>query len=152
MTSSETVCEVAAWCETAERLVGGGDIMGAAAALNAALAVDPLADESRTRIARCGEAIAGRLACAPVIDEATRTLLLIAARTARIQYGLLGDWQAIRRAESGLANASLVAGELDSALRHARQGVELCAVDEASDAERSAAHALLDRILAAQGT
>ena len=133
-------------CSAAELAAAEGSIGDAAGALNAALALADLSANEHQRLAACGEAIAARLETAPAFDEATRTLLLIAAKTARVHSGLAGDWPGARRAEHRLARAHLAIGDTAAALRHARQNLELCEAGEAGEDERRSARELLERI------
>ncbi len=135
-------------CDTAERSAAAGAILAAAAALDSALALDGLAAIDHARLAACGAAIASRLEAAP-LDEATRTLLLIAAKTARVHSGLAADWPAMRRAEYCLASAHLAAGDARAARRHALLCLELSEAGAASEAECRDVRALLARVRAA---
>ena len=141
-----TPTELGRLCATAMEAAAAGAIAEAARALNAALALGDLSVDDHLRLAACGESIATRLEGSPMLDEATRTLLLIAAKTARIHSGLAADWAGIRRAEYRIACAHFAAGDAVAALRHTRQCLELCEAGEAGEDERRSARELLERI------
>ena len=83
---------------------------------------------------------ANNLACA--LEEASARsgedaeLMLLAARTARLEWELAGTWVEVMRAEYRLAMSHLHAGENEPALRHAEISLEIAAARDASTVDR----------------
>lgn len=95
----------------------------------------PDGDPAQRALAVTGNNLAAELEEKPARGELERELMLRAARTARRQWALAGNWRNIFFAEYRLARSHLEAGLPRAALEHALAALDLCRDHSATAAQ-----------------
>ncbi|HMN67154.1 MAG TPA: hypothetical protein PKC28_01315 [Bdellovibrionales bacterium] len=94
-------------------------------------------------LAIAGNNMAQALEDLPDRSAAQIELMILAAEAARKHWGIAGGWLEVERAEYRLAMSYLKAGDLNQALIHAKQCLDVCRKNDAPEVEMFFAHEAL---------
>ena len=109
------------------------------------------ADPMHRALAVAGNSIAATLEEKTVRSADERTLMILAAQTARYHWAIAGTWLEIERAEYRLAITWLKAGDLAQARTHAQNCLEIVAANDGAALERLFGWEALGRVERAAG-
>lgn len=91
----------------------------------------PSADRAHRALAVASNNLAASLEEKPVRTPEEVEVMLLAARTARVEWELAGSWLNVKRAEDRLVRSCLAAGLPELALQHANACLALCQANAA---------------------
>ena len=109
------------------------------------------ADPMHRALAVAGNSIAATLEEKTVRSADERTLMILAAQTARYHWAIAGTWLETERAEYRLAITWLQAGDLAQARTHAQNCLEIVAANDGAALERLFGWEALGRVERAAG-